>query len=526
MDTNERAAQLIMGEVPQQADGRACDVSYACQVVNIFDADDKPDAYIIWASTPEQLHGKVKKAEDPRCAFYLAPQSYKAVARIRSHKNYGRKEENIFHRASIAVDIDCHNNDDMEPTINAVAELLRSGSCEECKVPRPNIIVNTGRGVQAFWLLKFTYMYDLNWLIDKVEKDICGKLESEIKENPFTYEGAEVDTAASCKRNGLFRYPGTYNPKAKKMAEAEILSEDSWDINDLIEACAIVVKPAISEKPEKKKSKRTKRTERSSEKKETPFSYRKKILLETLKAEGAETIGRRHNILFIFAVDLAFVVDRNSENFEKEVYAINDVFSEPLDDQEIESIVQSVRAEERIYPVSHETYSKYTGIDIQKKTRDTNAARNKKNMEKKMERIEKMRRMYRRGRSISDIAKEMGCDRRTVKKYTEDWLKEIEEREAKEKLRKKYEKALNHIKSVRKDWGILAYNNCVNSKEAFDEMIKLDEIKIRLEEKNEESGMAEALEFFDVLKECGEIRRSEKSKAFWIRYNAMHKKLA
>ena len=141
--------------------------------------------------------------------------------------SYGdRTVESLYALQSIVLDIDCHSERYCKSLrnyrIQTLAHILIHDA-DDYGLPEPNFIVFTGRGLQVWWNHESmsarkclnTWKSIVCCFIEIVNKMIADHSEGDPQD---TIRGLAVDEQASLNPVGLFRIPGTYNPKAKACA--------------------------------------------------------------------------------------------------------------------------------------------------------------------------------------------------------------------------------------------------------------------------------------------------------------------
>jgi len=138
--------------------------------------------------------------------------------------------DELLGAVGLVADIDiagpAHKKASLPPDDAAAKSLVMGHGCD------PTILVNSGHGLQAWWLFKEP------WLFDKAEeleraKELSFRLHSWIKSRA-TDKGWTIDSVFDLAR--VMRVPGTWNCKNGKKVQARILEFDDsrrWEPSDL-----------------------------------------------------------------------------------------------------------------------------------------------------------------------------------------------------------------------------------------------------------------------------------------------------
>jgi hypothetical protein len=262
--------------------------------------------------------------DDPR---FIGKDKYFS---LNSFYRPSRKSEDVRHIRALYVDIDCYKVG-LEP--HEVAYKLQNEYFEK-KIPTPNVITFTGRGINCIW-----------W----IEHAPKGATKSWKRMNSYLYEqlkplGAD---SSSVDLSRVFRIPGSINSKSNQKVQAFIRKRDKYRLGELLEQYA----PWNKEKREKQEKKVVKKK----------WTFRRKFTLKTLaqaRIKDLETLqhlrnqngvvdGYREVACFLYYYNklcLMLNEDRKNEDRENEERAFQDVleynkrFIKPLDEKELQSI--------------------------------------------------------------------------------------------------------------------------------------------------------------------------------------------
>lgn len=132
-----------------------------------------------------------------------------------------RKKEHLFAMQNMVIDVDCHS----EHLTRSQRKALTEAFCGTLKkenqfLPLPHSIVKTGRGVQLWWAIQPTHAKCL-YFYNQVKTYFIHCVEHLLIQEKSTLEGLTVDHVASNNAVGIFRLPGTNNPKARAKVALE-----------------------------------------------------------------------------------------------------------------------------------------------------------------------------------------------------------------------------------------------------------------------------------------------------------------
>lgn len=162
----------------------------------------------------------------PDNSYYLSPAGFSKME---------RSTETIFCANAIVIDIDCHahfvNEAERDELIDRFLWRLfndwgESGD-EELVTPRHAIL--TGRGTQLWWPIVPVHAPSFLSCLSDVTTYFIDKIQEMLDEFPEELGGLEIDKAASLNPIGLFRVPGTMNPRVGKQVTAWINGPDKLD---------------------------------------------------------------------------------------------------------------------------------------------------------------------------------------------------------------------------------------------------------------------------------------------------------
>lgn len=227
-----------------------------------------------------------------------------------------RMGADVRHIRALYVDIDCYNVG-LKP--HEVAKKLQD-EYFETKIPTPNVITFTGRGINCIWLIKHAPK---------------GATKSWARMNSYLFEqlkplGADSTCATDLAR--MFRTPGSINSKSKEKVQAFIRKPDKYYLGDLLELYA----PWNTEKREKQADVRKKRAYKSEFTLKTLAQARIKDLetLQFLRNKNGVVDGYREQASYLYFYNKLCLMS-NEEMAYKDVLKYNANFIKPLNEREL-----------------------------------------------------------------------------------------------------------------------------------------------------------------------------------------------
>lgn len=449
----------ILGPIPKTDGGTMFKESYvSCQMTTetefYWRADSNKKRIL------DELEKNLKSGN--REHQYIGANSY--TMKVKS-----RDEDHIFALKNIVIDMDCHDQkgEDTESfsylNISRANEFL-SWIKDQDKIPTPNLVNFTGRGIQVWYFLE-PCSKKLDFVYKAVAEGICKQIQTFADK-----QGMIVDKTASTGINRIFRIPGTYNPNAHVFSQCARLFNHRYPLQELQDFLSIDLKKKESCSTEKKGavssyhkikcnvSPQTKLFRPTEECNSSNICRRRCKVIESIIKSGRE-VESRENLLFLYHNFALFIPEIDAVSA---VYQLNRFFPVPLKDREIKALIKcNTKKEgyrytdasffEKAAMTEKEINSYYSikGSDSASKNR----ARDMRRKERKQEQIQLIQKLYRYGRTkkykdtdvlpIKEIAKKAHCSINTVYKYTASIRKGIE-REA------KYQEVCACFKKVRK----------------------------------------------------------------------------
>lgn len=229
-----------------------------------------------------------------------------------------RKSEDVRHIRALYVDLDCYNVN-LKP--HEVAKQLQDEYFEK-RIPTPNVITFTGRGINCIWWIKHAPK---------------GAMNTWARMNNYIYEqlkplGADGTCAVDVAR--VFRIPGSINSKTHEKVQAFIRKRDKYYLGELLEQWAPWNKEQRKQQAAKKK-----RTIKSKFTLKTLAHARIKDLetLQYLRNKDGVVDGYREQACFLYFYNKLCLVT-NDETAYKDVLEYNKGFIKSLSERELDGI--------------------------------------------------------------------------------------------------------------------------------------------------------------------------------------------
>lgn len=255
----------------------------------------------------EQLEGETDT--------YIAPNTmYKPFRRV----------ENIRQFRALYIDIDGVEGDQVACSYR-ILELA-----ENKEIPKPTMIVNSGRGIHVYWRIK-NAPYGALYTWQELEDYLYYKLK---------HLGADMAATDGAR---ILRLPGTINSKNNSTCRA-LMVDDSieYSMYDLREAY-LNYKPKGRqlEIQEAKKKTSNKVVANAFFNSYSLHTERAKDLTMLCKLRNYDVKGYRNMILHCFAYWKGIYI-RDEEELAKEVIDLNNSFKEPLKESEVNGILRCI----------------------------------------------------------------------------------------------------------------------------------------------------------------------------------------
>ena len=331
---------------------------------------------------------------------------------------------------ALFFDIDCHKEPSQakrEILISLIQERLAEAVVEE-RLPMPTIIVDSGRGIQLYYVLRRSIPYQLRKDGVSSEKgvkfyeDVQRRLADVIEEQMEDLDLVEIDRSIF-DHSRVGRIPDTFNTKAGRYAR-------------LVNACEVFYDlPVLATyRPAKKESEPLSKTPKRGKsaffiKFDALLMSRLNKIAELQEYRNYECEGNRELMCFVYYNTAVQVYDR--EDAANRLLAFNGMFRKPLPKQELKGIIASVdrvtnvKGERGHYVLNARTIVEYlgltekemeaTGFFMSKRAAERLRAK-KATKEKKEARNKRIIELRQNDNATQEqIANEVGCSVRTVR---------------------------------------------------------------------------------------------------------------
>ena len=382
------------------------------------------DASGVWADTALKASSLAGYQFNARANYYITHHGFNRCKDIRRLSERTRQLNALFY------DLDCHrepSQEKREKLIGLIQERLAEAVLTD-RIPMPTLIVDSGRGVQLYYVLRrsipfrFIRSGGVNEkgvaLYESVQKRLADVLEN-------LMEGLDlVDLDRNVfDRSRVGRIPGTFNTKAGRCAHLVNACEAYYDLPLL--AGYLPNEPKEVAAPIKPKSRKPAFVLKFNA---LQMSRLNKVS-ELQEHRKFDCEGNRELMCFVYYNAAVQVYDR--EGAETRLVQFNDRFLKPLPAKELKGVVSSV---DRVKNVKGETGYYVLGaekiVDLLGLTEDEIEATGFFQSKRMAERIEAKRktkekrdarnslivRLYKSGSMTQEqVAEEAGCSVRTVR---------------------------------------------------------------------------------------------------------------
>lgn len=346
--------------------------------------------------------------------IYICPNGMKSP--------YKRTSENLVNIQNIIIDIDSHNSNLTIEELNKHILEFQKKLIDKLLI-KPNFINRTGRGIHLWFCIEPCYVA-LDKICLAVIDMICNHIKEIMKE--LGEKELSIDKSSSLKLNGLFRLPYTYNTKANKWAEGELLHKETPNINTLykkLKKSGYKSRYFSNEKKSNQEKKKNKKQYKFSGKIKyndyTPcLIHRKKFMDYLFKTRDIE-IGSRDIMIFAMYSTVIMLLER--EEAEEYCIELNESFKEPLKYSELYTIFKEINKKQHRFTVE-KLFDFVNATEEEKEWFYKSTIKEEKKAEKRKEKIErniKVKELYEKGISIVQISKEMKISRPTIYKILE-----------------------------------------------------------------------------------------------------------
>lgn len=391
--------------------------------------DDRSSYYVVSSDASGSWEDTAVKSEslpaigfNAKSAYYMTHNGFTSAC---------RKSEQVRQLNTLFFDLDCHDRD-LQETRAIVSQTLSTlkTAVREGVLPEPTMTIDSGRGVQLFYVLTRSIPYRVKAngqvniksvkLFENVQKRMASLLDSVI--SPI--KGMSVDRA-TFDVSRVSRIPGTYNAKARRFAK---LCEHSFDALYSLSKLSEFV-PVRAEQPNRKTD-----LKRAFKKTSSIISYQPLLksrlakIIELQKLRNFNCEGNRELMSFVFYNTAVQVYPH--EIAQQKLSFFNNNFMNPLNESELKGIIKSVdsvtnlRGEQGYYLIGANRLRELLAMTLDEEVAINFFESKRSVLRKEAKRITKEKReqrnarivtLYRQGSyTYASIAKHVMCSVRTV----------------------------------------------------------------------------------------------------------------
>ena len=391
--------------------------------------DDRNSYYVVssdasgsWEDTAVKSESLPAMGFNAKSAYYMTHNGFTSAC---------RKSEQVRQLNALFFDLDCHDQS-LQKTRAIVNQTLSTleQAVGEGDLPQPTMTIDSGRGVQLFYVLarSIPYRVSSNGLVntksvklfESVQKRMASLLDSVI--SPI--KGISVDRA-TFDVSRVSRIPGTYNAKARRFAKLCDYSFDAlYSLSKLSDFA-----PARTEQSDRKTN-----LKRAFKKTASVINYQPLLksrlakIIELQKFRNFNCEGNRELMSFVFYNTAVQVYPH--EIARQKLSRFNSSFLNPLNNSELNGIVRSVdsvtnlRGEHGYYLIGANRLRDLLGMTLEEEIAINFFESKRSILRKEAKRITKEKREQRNARIIAlfrqgshtyaSIAKQVKCSVRTV----------------------------------------------------------------------------------------------------------------
>ena len=337
-----------------------------------------------------------------------------------------RKSHQVRQLNALFFDLDCHNQDAArtQAAVHHALNVLQQ-AVEAHLLPRPTMTINSGRGVQLFFVLERSVPYRFEsgsinqkavHLFELVQSGLADTLERIVS----PVEGLEVDRA-TFDVSRVSRIPGTFNAKAGQFASLVQHADVFYSLSSLYRF-------AQSNTQTKTQSLRASFARPASIMRFQPMLMsRLGKLIELQKYRNYDCEGTRELMSFVFYNTAVQIYMRDEAKTRLKTF--NNQFIKPLDQKELTGVIASVdevtnvRGEKGYYLIGAQRLTELLALTPQELV-DLNFFESKRSLERKEQKQLTAQRKQTRNHMIlslrqegythAQIANSVGCSPRTV----------------------------------------------------------------------------------------------------------------
>ena len=387
--------------------------------------DDRNSYYVVsscangtWTDTAVKKDSLPALGFNPRASYYMTHNGFTSCC---------RKSHQVRQLNALFFDLDCHNQDAArtQATVHHALNVLQQ-AVEAHLLPRPTMTINSGRGVQLFFVLERSVPYRFEsgstnqkavHLFELVQSGLADLLERIVS----PVEGLEVDRA-TFDVSRVSRIPGTFNAKAGQFASLVQHADVFYSLSSLYRF-------AQSNTQMKTQSLRASFARPASIMRFQPMLMsRLGKLIELQKYRNYDCEGTRELMSFVFYNTAVQVYPH--EIAQQKLSSFNNNFINPLNISELNGITKSVdsvtnmRGEQGYYLIGANRLRELLAMTLKEEVAINFFESKRSVLRKEAKRITKEKRdqrnarivtLYRQGsHTYASIAKQVMCSVRTV----------------------------------------------------------------------------------------------------------------
>lgn len=383
--------------------------------------DDRDSNYVLtWKDGAARWHQRAARKDD--LDLSCAPPGVSTYITRNGFAGHRRRESCCRQINALMFDLDCHEGD-FEESVPRVMDVIDSAIAKDL-IPSPNLYVDTGRGLQLYWVLSRSISLKtsegdsndraLDYYRD-VEAGLAATFASLLEGlGCVTFDTSVFDLSR------VGRVPGTYNPLAKRVCHLLSSHEDYYTLDVLKRYASPTGNVDRHPKPSRRKVK------------VQPFLRRRlKGIQDLQRHRGFDCRGSRENMCFLMYNTATQI--HGPERALEMTMAFNSRFLYPLPPDDIRQIAKTVdsvtiqygphRGERGYYPLQAATVMDklfMTSEEVRAigffgtKRQEDRAIAKRENAAKRSRRNERVVHLFKMGMTQEHIARKLGCSRRTV----------------------------------------------------------------------------------------------------------------
>lgn len=391
--------------------------------------DDRNSYYVVSSDASGSWEDTAVKSEslsaigfNTKSAYYMTHNGFTSAC---------RKSEQVRQLNTLFFDLDCHDRDLQETRaiVCQTLDTLKQAVGDET-LPQPTMTIDTGRGVQLFYVLTRSIPYRVSAngqvniksvkFFENVQKRMASLLDSVVS----SIRGISVDRA-TFDVSRVSRIPGTFNAKAGRYAS---LCDYSFDALYSLSKLSELI-PARTEQPSYKTDlKRVFKKTSSIINYQPLLKSRLAKIIELQKLRNFNCEGNRELMSFVFYNTAVQVYPH--EVAQQKLSSFNNNFINPLNVSELNGITKSVdsvinmRGEQGYYLIGANRLRELLAMTLEEEVAINFFESKRSVLRKEAKRITKEKRdqrnarivtLYRQGsHTYASIAKQVMCSVRTV----------------------------------------------------------------------------------------------------------------